>query len=101
MSPLPKDVHEGLLSELLKEDLTMSRRTEILQELRTANTIDHEDFSKMSNDLNTLKTQKDDLVVSNSMLFRKLGVQQLDEENQQKEEEKSFSESVTLEDLLK
>lgn len=98
--PLEKDFHENLLSELLQEDLTTTRKTEILQQLRVANTVDHEEFTKTEKQLNTLKTQKDDLLVSNSMLFRKLGVQDLDKDSQQKEEQKTFSETVTLEDIL-
>lgn len=97
---IEKEKHEGLLSELLQEDLTTTRKTEILQELRVANSIAHEEFSKTEKQLNTLKTQKDDLVVSNSMLFRQLGTQQLDKESKQKEEQKTFSETVTLEDIL-
>lgn len=97
---IEKEKHEGLLSELLQEDLTTTRKTEILQELRVANSIAHEEFTKAEKQLNTLKTQKDDLVVSNSMLFRQLGTQQLDIESKQKEEQKTFSETVTLEDIL-
>jgi len=99
--PIPSESLEGLLSELLQEDLTMSRKTEILHELRVANTQDHQDFASLNKNLETLKTQKEDLVVSNSMLFRKLGIEEAKGEDKQKIEEKTFSETVTLEDLLK
>ena len=101
MPPIPSESLEGLLSELLQEDLTMSRKTEILHELRVANTQDHQDFASLNKNLETLKTQKEDLVVSNSMLFRKLGIEEAKGEDKQKIEEKTFSETVTLEDLLK
>jgi len=101
MPPIPAEQLESLLSELLKEDLEVSRKTEILHEFRVANTQDHQDFEKLNKNLETLKTQKEDLVVSNSMLFRKLGIEEAKGDDKQKIEEKTFSETVTLEDLLK
>lgn len=100
MSFLTKDEHEGLLSELLQEDILTSRKTEILQQLRVSNTIAHEVYDKASKNIENLSKEKDDLLVANSMLFRKIGVQELGEQKQQEEEQKTFSESVTLEDLL-
>lgn len=96
--PMPRDDHEGLLNELLTPDLEHSRRTEILQQLRV-------DYSTVLTDVdtftrNTEKLQRDnsDLVISNSKLFRQLGTQE-DPNQKKKEDEKSFSESVKLEDL--
>ena len=96
---IDRDKMESLLGELLQEDVLTSRKSEILQELRVANQIAHEEFEKTNKQLETLKTQKEDLVVSNSMLFRKLG-SSMDEPSKVEEQKKTFSETITLDDLI-
>ena len=96
--PMPRDNHEALLNELLTADLEHTRRTEILQLLRTDYGTVLTDFEGLTTTSAKLQKEKDDLVVSNSMLFRQIGIK--DDPNRQKqEEEKSFSETVTLESL--
>lgn len=98
--PMTKEEHENLLGELLQPDLEQSRRTEILQLMRTDYTGVHSDFEELTNSNTKFKKDNDDLIISNSQLFRQLGTVG----NPQKEEEivqKEFSETVTLEQLEK
>lgn len=98
--PMERDKHEALLNELLNPELEQSRRTEILQELRVDYGGVLTDFDTITKESAKLKSDNADLVVSNSKLFRQLGVTN-DTEAQKKEEEKTFSETVTLEQLEK
>lgn len=95
---MDKEKLEEMLQELLNPELEQSRKTEILQELRVG-------FSTVSAELEELtkaneKLQKDnnDLVISNSKLFRQLGTLG-DESKEEEVEKKEFSETVTLEEL--
>lgn len=95
---MDKEKLEEFLQELLNPELEQSRKTEILQELRVG-------FSTVSAELEELtkaneKLQKDnnDLVISNSKLFRQLGTLG-DESKEEEVEKKEFSETVTLEEL--
>ena len=99
--PMSKENHELLLTELLNAELDQSRRTEILQQLRTDYGTVHADFEELTTTNTKLKSNNDDLIVSNSQLFRQLGVVGGNEETKKKEEEKNFSETVTLELLEK
>lgn len=98
--PMPRDDHEALLNELLLPDLEHTRRTEILQQLRTDYGTVLTDFDGLTKQTEKLQKENSDLVVSNSMLFRKIGTQD-DPNRQQKEEKKEFSETVTIEQLEK
>lgn len=99
--PMKKDEHEALLSELLTPDLEHSRRTEILQLLRTDYGTVLADFDGITKDNAKLKKDNDDLVVSNSQLFRQIGVLGDTKEKRESEDKKTFSETVTLESLEK
>jgi len=99
--PMTKEEHEALLNELLTADLEQSRRTEILQELRTDYGTVHADFEGLTTSNSKLQANNDDLIVSNSKLFRQLGIVGGDDTMKKKEEEISFSESITIEQLEK
>lgn len=96
--PMTREEHEAILAKLLDAELPHSERTEMLQSLRAdygSVLNEFEEFTK-----NTEKLQKDnaDLVLSNSKLFRQIGIQ--DDPNMLKqEEEKQLSETITLEAL--
>jgi len=98
--PLERDVHENLLNELLQSDLEHSRRTEILQQLRVDYGTVLADFNQLNETNTKLQKNNDDLIVSNSQLFRQVGIMG-NPELEKKEEEKTFSESITLESLEK
>lgn len=98
---MERESHENLLNELINPELEQSRRTEILQELRV-------DYGGVLTDIDTftqtnakLQTDNNDLVISNSKLFRQLGVVGGDDDTKKNEQEKEFSETVTLESLEK
>lgn len=93
------DEHEELLSELLQPELEQSRKTEILQELRTdfrTSVAEVEDLTKVKE---RLAKNNDDLIVANSQLFRQAGIVGTSKE---KEVEKTaLSETITIEELEK
>lgn len=98
--PMPRDDHEKLLNELLIPELEHSRRTEILQLLRTDYGTVLTDFDGLTQKTTKLQAENSDLVVSNSKLFRQIGI--LGDDTKKKEQDqKSFSETVTLEALEK
>ena len=99
--PMSKEEHEALLNELLTQDLEHARRTEILQQLRTDYGTVHADFNVLETNNKNLQKNNDDLIVSNSQLFRQLGVVGENTEKKQEEVQKNFSETVTLELLEK
>ena len=96
--PMEKDRHEEILQSLLDPSLEQSQRTELLQELRADYSTVLGDFKDFTEKTEKLQKDNDDLVVSNSMLFRKVGTQG-DPDLEKKEEQKSFSEEITLEAL--
>jgi len=97
--PMDREEHEKILNELLTPDLDNSRRSELLQLLRTDYSAVIEDHGNLTKTTEKLKADNDDLIISNSKLFRQLGVVGGDDEFKKKEKEKSFSETVTLESL--
>lgn len=100
--PMTRDEHEALLDELNNPEIDTSRRNEILHNLRS----DYGSFlaedEKKSHTLDKLQTEKSDLVTANSRLFRQLGISDNpDPETKKHEEQKTLSETITLEDIEK
>lgn len=98
--PMDRETYENLLNELNSTDLTHDRRTDILQELRQDYGTVHTDFEAITNENSKFKSDNESLVMANSKLFRQLGIQD-NPDMKKKEEQKSFSETVRLEDLEK
>lgn len=96
---MKREDHEALLNELLNTELEHSRRTEILQQLRVDHSNTHSEYEELSSTKSRLEKDNADLIVSNSKLFRQLGVVGTPEEP--KEEQKEFSQTVTIESLEK
>jgi hypothetical protein len=97
MTIMSRDDHETLLNELMNPELEHSRRTEILQQLRVDRSTVHAEFDELNKNNSKLKTDNQDLIVSNSKLFRQIGV--VGTEKEQEEEKKDFSETITLEQI--
>lgn len=97
--PMTREEHEELLNELLLPDLEQSRRTEILQQLRTDYGSVIADFEDITSTNEKLQKDNSDLVISNSKLFRQIGIHEQGKEKEEETEQKEFSETVTLEDL--
>lgn len=95
--PMLREEHEALLNELLNPELDHSRRTEILQQIRVDHVTAHSEFEELTAANTKFKTDNEDLIVSNSKLFRQLGVTTTKEEPEV--QKKEFSETVTLEEL--
>jgi hypothetical protein len=101
MPLMSREEHEGLLNELLNPELEVSRRTEILQQIRVDHVTGHSDYEEITKTSTKLQRDNDDLIISNSKLFRQLGTVGGNEEQKQEEKVKEFSETVTLEALEK
>lgn len=97
--PMPRDEHEALLNELLDGEIEMSRKTDILSTLRADYTGVQTEFADLTKNNEKLLTDNNDLIVSNSKLFRQIGVVGTDKE--EVIEKKEFSETVTIEQLEK
>lgn len=96
--PMPREEHELILEELLNPATETSRKTELLQNLRADYGTVIADVEKFTADTARMKTENEDLVISNSRLFRQVGIVD-DPKKKEKEDEKTFSETVTLESL--
>jgi Phi29 scaffolding protein len=101
MPLMSREEHENLLNELLNPELEVSRRTEILQQIRVDHVTGHSDYEEITKTSSKLQRDNDDLIISNSKLFRQLGTVGGNEEQKQQEQVKEFSETVTLEALEK
>lgn len=95
---MEREEHENLLNELNSPDLEASRRTEILTALRNDYNdviVNHEEITTVNK---KLEATNNDLVVANSKLFRQAGIMG-NEEMEQKEEQKEFSETITISEI--
>jgi hypothetical protein len=97
MPLMSRDDHENLLNELMNPEIEHTRRTEILQQLRVDHSTGHADYEQVNRLSEKLKADNQDLIVSNSKLFRQIGV--VGTEKEQEEEKKDFSETITLEQI--
>lgn len=96
---MEKEQHESILNELLSTELDHTRKTEILQELRVDNADVNGKLDDLGSEKERLQKNNDDLVISNSQLFRQLGTNQNTQEENQEQEQKDFSETVTIDQL--
>jgi hypothetical protein len=99
MPLMSRDEHENLLNELLNPEIEHSRRTEILQQIRVDHVTGHSDYEEITKNNTRLQKDNEDLVVSNSKLFRQIGI--TGGEKKEEEKQKEFSETITLEALEK
>jgi regulator of replication initiation timing len=97
--PMKREDHEKLLGELLNPELEQSRKTEILQDLRTDYGSTLVEFDESKTKIEKLTHDKEDLTLANSKLFRQIGI--TGTEDEKREEKKEFSETVTLEEIEK
>jgi len=95
--PMSREEHEALLNKLLDREIETSQLTEVLQKLREDYTSVHVDFDEVTKKASRLEADNNDLIVSNSKMFRQLGVVGTPDEKIEKEKE--FSETITLEAL--
>ena len=97
---MKKEDHESLLNELLDPELETSRRTEILQLLRNDYNTVIAEHEEMTANIEKLQKDNSDLVLSNSKLFRQIGIMG-NTEKEEELEQKEFSETITIEELEK
>jgi len=97
--PMERDAHEALLTELLNPEIEHSRKTEILQLVRADYVGVQNDFSELEKSNIHFKKNNDDLLQSNSMLFRQAGMLGREEEKEEEIVQQEFSETVTIEQL--
>jgi len=91
--------HEELLSELLIPELEQARKTEILQELRVDFRSERATVEELTQIREKLEKNNSDLVVSNSQLFRQVGI--VGTKDEATEEKKELSQTITIEELEK
>ena len=96
---MSREDHESLLNELLNPEIDHSRRTDILQQIRVDHVTAHSEVEDLTKANTKFRQDNDDLIVSNSKLFRQLGVTGTKEEPEV--QKKEFSETVTLESIEK
>lgn len=96
--PMTREEYENLLNELNNPELEHAKRTEYLQTLRVDYAGVLEDTDKTSKRLQELEKDNQDLIMSNSKLFRQVGIQG-DPELENKEKQKTISETITIDQL--
>ncbi|UMO75906.1 scaffolding protein [Bacillus phage vB_BsuP-Goe18] len=94
--PMELEEYEKILTRLLDPELPQSERTEELQKLRVDYNTVVSEYNDLSQTNEKLNAEKSDLIVSNSKLFRQIGLTDKQEENHKKAD---VSESITIEDL--
>ena len=92
--------YEAILNELYG-DTTPDRRTELLGMLRTDYSTVIKDHDTHTGRISELENDNKGLQVANGQLFRQLGYEGGKPEDKKKEDEKTFSETVTIEQLEK
>lgn len=98
MPYMARDEHEEILNKLLDPEIEQSERTELLGTLRNNYNTTVSSFDEANSTVEKLQNDNSDLIISNSKLFRQVGI--VGNEGKEKEvEEKEFSETVTLEQL--
>ena len=98
MEYMARDEHEEILNKLLDPEIEQSERTELLGVLRNNYNTTVSSFDEANSTVEKLQNDNSDLIISNSKLFRQVGI--VGNEDKEKEvEEKEFSETVTLEQL--
>ena len=93
--PMSREEYENLLNELNNPELEHSKRTEYLQNLRVDYAKVLEDTDNYTKRMQELEKDNQDLLMSNSKLFRQVGIQG-DPEMEKKEEQKTLSETITI-----
>lgn len=93
--------HEEILNALNSSETSQSDKTDLLGELRKGFGEGTDIISELTSKTEKLTVENSDLVHANSKLFRQIGVTEKDPAQEQKEEEQSFSETITLESIEK
>jgi hypothetical protein len=96
--PMEHDKYESILNELYGET-TPDRRTELLQLLRTDYSKVIEDHTSYTTKIGDLEKDNKGLQIANGQLFRQIGFDGAPPEEKEKEKQKTFSESITIEAL--
>lgn len=99
--PFTPDEFDGLMNELNQPELDLSRKTEILQSLRKDYSGVLENTEKSSKTIEELTKEREQLLLTNSKLFRSSSYFSSDDQKQQNEKEKTFSETIRLSDIEK
>jgi mRNA degradation ribonuclease J1/J2 len=72
--PMEREAYEAILNDLLNPELEQSRRTELLQNLRVDYGTVISEHEEHTGKIKKLSEDNSDLVVSNSKLFRQIGL---------------------------
>lgn len=97
--PMDREAYESILNDLLNPELEQSKRTDLLQQLRVDYGTVISEHDEHTSKIKKLSEDNSDLVVSNSKLFRQIGLTNSDDNKE--EEKKEFSQTVTISQLEK
>jgi hypothetical protein len=92
--PMEREAYEAILNDLLNPELEQSRRTDLLQNLRVDYGTVISEHEEHTGKIKKLSEDNSDLVVSNSKLFRQIGL--TNKEDKKEEAKKEFSETITI-----
>jgi uncharacterized tellurite resistance protein B-like protein len=92
--------YNEILNQFINGTVSDEERPTALQQLREAFTVSYDDLKTLVDGNKKLLKETNDLTLSNSKLFRQLN-SGTENTLQPKPKEKSFSESITIEDLEK
>jgi regulator of replication initiation timing len=98
MPLIERDKFEEILNKLHGE-IEHSEKTDLLQQLRVAQGNAYNEFEDIGKQLNKIKEDNNDLLLSNSKLFRQLEITK--PAPPEEEKKKELSETVTIEQLEK
>lgn len=94
---MEREAHEEIINKLLDGELPVSERTELLNQLRGNYNSTLGTLEEVNSTVEKLTLDNSDLIISNSKMFRQLGVVTPKEE--EKVVEKELSETIKIEDL--
>lgn len=97
--PIELEKYLELTGKLANPEISVAERTQIVMELTEDYKTVHDDFKKLNDERDTLKSQVADITQGHSILMQKLGMTVTETEEVMKEKE--LSETITLEDLEK
>lgn len=98
MPLIEREQFEEILNKLHGE-IEHSEKTDLLQQLRAAQSNAYTEFEDINTQLNKVKDDNNDLLLSNSKLFRQLEITK--PTPPQEVQKKEFSETITIEQLEK
>lgn len=97
--PMKPEEHEEILNTLLNPELEQSDRTELLNKLRADYGSVITDHRDMTGNLEKLNKEKENLLITNSQLFRERGIAQYPDDKKEVKD-KEIAETIKVSDII-